>query len=38
MGASIRIFELVDRESEVRDGDQVLEEFDRGGSAFSRGF
>lgn len=25
MGASIRIFELLDRESEITDGDQVLE-------------
>ena len=30
MGASIRIFELMDRESEVKDGDQILEQFGRG--------
>lgn len=30
VGASIRIFELMDRESEVKDGDQVLEQFGRG--------
>ena len=30
MGASIRIFELMDRESEVKDGDKVLEQFGRG--------
>jgi ABC-type multidrug transport system fused ATPase/permease subunit len=30
LGASIRIFELMDRESEVKDGDQTPEQFDRG--------
>ena len=30
VGASIRIFELMDRDSEVKDGDQVPEVFGRG--------
>ena len=30
VGASVRIFELMDRQSEVKDGDQIHEPFGRG--------
>ena len=32
VGASIRIFELMDRQSAVEDGDQIPEQFHRGAS------